>query len=432
MAKLYNLARVSTATTGTGTITLGAAVAGFLTFANAGVADGDTVTYAISDGSNSEIGRGVYTASGTTLTRSVLKSTNSNSAISLSGSAQVVITAAAEDFTDPSHIASINTGPIAGFRNRLINGGFGISQRNGSTSTTTSDNAYWADRWRYLGEASADCKAIDTTAVINGIIQHGTIKFTGTTDKGGAWQVIEGINCKDLRGKSVTLSLYLAVSNTRLGNIKIGVVEFTGTEDSVSGDPISAWGADGTTPTLAANYAFLNTPANLSVTTSMVRYSTTVTVGSSCNNLAVFVWNDDKSYTANDSLYISNAQLEVGAAATDMERRSRATEASMCARYYQISGGWVGATTSTTNTHSVGGSFMGAMRVSPTAAIYNASVSGGSLLDIGVAQRVLSSITGTPILSTSGGRMDLITTTSGTSGKVVVLEAGAISFSAEL
>lgn len=98
MAKLYNLARVSTATTGTGTITLGSAVAGFLSFAGAGVSDGETVTYAIKDGSNSEIGRGVYTSSGTTLTRSVIKSTNSNTAISLSGSAVVFITAAAEDF----------------------------------------------------------------------------------------------------------------------------------------------------------------------------------------------------------------------------------------------------------------------------------------------------------------------------------------------
>jgi hypothetical protein len=58
MAKLYNLARVTTATTGTGTMTLGAAVAGYLTFAGAGVQNGDVVAYAIKDGSNSEIGRG--------------------------------------------------------------------------------------------------------------------------------------------------------------------------------------------------------------------------------------------------------------------------------------------------------------------------------------------------------------------------------------
>lgn len=102
MAKLFNLARMTTATTGTGIITLGAAVSGLLSFSAAGVADGDIVTYAISDGANSEIGRGVYTASGTTLTRSVLRSTNSNSAINLSGSAQVFITAAAEDFSGSS------------------------------------------------------------------------------------------------------------------------------------------------------------------------------------------------------------------------------------------------------------------------------------------------------------------------------------------
>lgn len=99
MASLRDLARVSTATTGTGTVTLGAAVAGFLSFANAGVQDGERVTYAIKDGSNSELGRGVYTSSGTTLTRAtILASTNSGGAISLSGSAQVFITAAAEDF----------------------------------------------------------------------------------------------------------------------------------------------------------------------------------------------------------------------------------------------------------------------------------------------------------------------------------------------
>lgn len=108
---LYNLAKMSTATTGTGTITLGSAVSGFLTFAQAGAQSGDTVTYAIEDGANREIGRGVYTTAGTTLTRSVLKSTNSNNPINLSGTATVFITAAAEDFSSiPTNLlASDNT-----------------------------------------------------------------------------------------------------------------------------------------------------------------------------------------------------------------------------------------------------------------------------------------------------------------------------------
>jgi hypothetical protein len=98
MAKLFNLARMTTATTLTGTITLGSAVSGFLSFSGAGVSDGDVVFYGIADGANSEVGYGTYTAAGTTLTRNVVKSTNSNSAISLSGSAEVFITALAESF----------------------------------------------------------------------------------------------------------------------------------------------------------------------------------------------------------------------------------------------------------------------------------------------------------------------------------------------
>ncbi len=92
-----NIVRHITATTGTGTITLGAAVTSFLTMAQAGALDGRPYTYCIEDGAQREIGRGVYTASGTTLTRNVIKSTNSDAAINLSGNAQVFITVAAED-----------------------------------------------------------------------------------------------------------------------------------------------------------------------------------------------------------------------------------------------------------------------------------------------------------------------------------------------
>lgn len=100
MAKLYNLARMTTTTTGTGTITLGSAVAGYLTFAQSGVADGDVVDYAIKDGNDSEIGTGTYTSSGTTLTRTVTKSTNSDAALNLSGAAEVFITPRAETLND--------------------------------------------------------------------------------------------------------------------------------------------------------------------------------------------------------------------------------------------------------------------------------------------------------------------------------------------
>jgi hypothetical protein len=131
MAKLFNLARMSTATTGTGTITLGSAISGFLSFADSGVSDGDVVTYAISDGSSGEIGRGTYTSSGTTLSRdTILASTNSGSAITLSGSAQVIISGSANDFYERD-----------GRKNYIVNPGVRISQENGTTSDTV--NGYY-------------------------------------------------------------------------------------------------------------------------------------------------------------------------------------------------------------------------------------------------------------------------------------------------
>jgi hypothetical protein len=94
---LFNRAKMSTATTGTGTITLGSAVSGFDSFANAGVANSNQVSYLIEDGSNWEYGTGTYTSSGTTLTRTVIRSSSGTSAISLSGAAQVSLTALSQD-----------------------------------------------------------------------------------------------------------------------------------------------------------------------------------------------------------------------------------------------------------------------------------------------------------------------------------------------
>jgi hypothetical protein len=97
MSKLVNRAKMTTATTGTGTITLGAAVSGYQTFAAAGVADGDVVRYVIEDNNDWEIGTGTYTASGTTLSRTVTESSNSGNALNLSGAARVFVSATAAD-----------------------------------------------------------------------------------------------------------------------------------------------------------------------------------------------------------------------------------------------------------------------------------------------------------------------------------------------
>tara|TARA_R110000796_G_scaffold53148_1_gene124980 strand:+ start:973 stop:1422 length:450 start_codon:yes stop_codon:yes gene_type:complete len=144
MVTLVNRAKMSTATTGTGIITLGSAITRYQTFAAGGVADGDTVRYVIEDGSNWEIGSGLYTASGTTLSRTVLESSNSGSAISLSGEAIIFVGATTEDlypandlfyensttinanYTVTANRNSLSAGPIT------ISSGFTVTVPSGS------------------------------------------------------------------------------------------------------------------------------------------------------------------------------------------------------------------------------------------------------------------------------------------------------------
>ncbi|MSX98124.1 MAG: hypothetical protein F2743_08430 [Actinobacteria bacterium] len=123
MALLANRVKVATATTGTGTVTLGAASsAAFCTFAEAGITDGQTVSYCIEEGTNFEIGTGVYTSLGTTLSRasvtiSKVSGTSGTTKITLGGAGTVRIVARKEDLLSVSETQAVNTvyaGPSSG------------------------------------------------------------------------------------------------------------------------------------------------------------------------------------------------------------------------------------------------------------------------------------------------------------------------------
>lgn len=120
--------------TGTGSLTLGAALTGYQTFAASGVADGDTVGYAIEDGASWEIGTGTYTASGTTLSRTVTASSNSGSAISVTTNAQVFITALAADLVNASNLTSGTVAAAQGGAGTVS----GIMKANGSGAVSAA------------------------------------------------------------------------------------------------------------------------------------------------------------------------------------------------------------------------------------------------------------------------------------------------------
>jgi hypothetical protein len=140
---LFNRVKVSTATVGTGIITLGAALTSYLDFISGGVVNLNQVSYLIEDGTNYEIGTGTYT-SPVTLTRNVIKSSNSNAAISLSGSAVVSITALSTDIVTPDNAQTLTsktlTSPVisGGTINNAIIGGTTAAAITGTTITGTN------------------------------------------------------------------------------------------------------------------------------------------------------------------------------------------------------------------------------------------------------------------------------------------------------
>ena len=152
MPTLANRVKVAVATTGTGTVTLGAAASGFRTFAGAGVANGSTVRYVIEEGVTWEIGTGVYTAAGTTMTR-VLTESSSGALIALAGAATLWIDAVAQDIAQiggaTTQVQWNNAGQLAGATEVLIENN---QLRLAATTVLTAPAAGGA---RLIGRANA-------------------------------------------------------------------------------------------------------------------------------------------------------------------------------------------------------------------------------------------------------------------------------------
>lgn len=153
-SKLFNLVRVTSPTIGTGTMTLGSVIGGYLTFALAGITNGDVVDYCILDGSAGEIGTGAYSSTGPTLTRSVTKSTNANALLSLTGAQQIGIWPRAETIADASRFT---TGSLALARMTLL-----LSAQNQFTAQQTYTLATLTDGATINWDVSTRQKAIVT------------------------------------------------------------------------------------------------------------------------------------------------------------------------------------------------------------------------------------------------------------------------------
>lgn len=184
-------------TPGTGTITLGTAVTDatngdFQTFAGAGVVNGNSVSYTIVDGHNWEVGRGTYTAAGTTLSRGPLSSSAGGAAITATSAAIVFISALAEDLALLAPLASPTfSGTVTG--------------PDGGTWTSTALAAGSATTWQ---------------APVGSVLAAGApgLAFVGITNTGFAASSAAGGNLAFWQAGNIELNLSTNAYRIRQGS----------------------------------------------------------------------------------------------------------------------------------------------------------------------------------------------------------------------
>lgn len=182
-------------TTGTGTLTLaGSAPAGRLTFAASGLTTGATVRYRISlaDESEWEVGEGIWTSSGATLTRvEVFKSSNSGSLVNFSaGTKNVALVMTAADLAVYKFSAYMNTATnstTAGWQKALVDT---VSFDTGSWWDSTNKRVIPNKPGYYQVTARS---RFGTTGIMSaGIGLNGALALVVGTDAGSAQQAAGG------------------------------------------------------------------------------------------------------------------------------------------------------------------------------------------------------------------------------------------------
>lgn len=253
---LIDRAQANTATTGTGTVTLGTAVSGFQTWANAGAVDGQSYPYLILDtGSAWEIGWGKYTASGTTLTRNVIESSNSNALLNLSGSATVACTESVGSGSLPAvPLGGYSCPPLADFTwynqgtsaaSQSVTGGAILqSQPYVSSTVNIAMLALAQPSTPYKLKAQLACLAFGVNSTVGGIYFFDGTKTVGIELLNQSGSLVFNVRyASGLSNPSTDLSL-ITSSNLASAQIRNPWLHLRNDASNISCD----FGADGINP----------------------------------------------------------------------------------------------------------------------------------------------------------------------------------------
>ena len=232
-------------------------------------------------------------------------------------------------------ISALSGGPLAGFRNAIINGDFDTWQRGASNSTHLG---YSADRWgnNFVGSSGTSAQQpftlgqTDVPGEPTFFMSTTVSSVTGPDNRVNLFQRIESV--RTFAGQEVTLSFWAKANAAR--NIS---VEF-----------LQSFGANGTPSAVVRGIGV----TKVAIGTSWQRVTVTTTIPSIAGKttgtdddgyLLLTIWFDaGTNYGAyTDSLGhqsgvfdIAQVQLEPGPVATVFERRPLGIELALCQRYF--------------------------------------------------------------------------------------------------
>tara|TARA_R110002126_G_scaffold109736_1_gene246743 strand:- start:148 stop:1536 length:1389 start_codon:yes stop_codon:yes gene_type:complete len=250
--------------------------------------------------------------------------------------------------------STIGAGNATGMKNRIINGGMVLDQRNGGASITinTAASIYTLDRWSAYGQAADGVFTVQQSSTAPSNFTNSLSVTVTTADASISstqlytlGQKVEGYNIADLgwgtaNAKTVTLSFKVrsSVTGTFSGSLKnsdgsrsfpftytISVANtWSSASITVPGDTTGTW-----------------------LTTNGIGLTLTLTLGSGSSRLGTAnTWNAGNydGATGTDALiatngatfYVTGVQLEEGNAATSFDFVDYSRQLQMCQRYYYL------------------------------------------------------------------------------------------------
>ena len=241
----------------------------------------------------------------------------------------------------------IGLAPASGglFRNRLINGRFGIWQRGQSIPCPANQTTFTADRWQVWCAGGASVASLVKSGLPTGATSALLISSSGGLTSCAASQALESAMIGDLAGQSAVFSAWLYASATFTPYLNLyaySVADQSSSRVFVGSQPLGAVG-----PGWTRVVKRLSLPASISS-------GGQIEVGFG-------------AVASGGSVGVALAQLEPGQNATPSEFRPPLLEAALCQRYYQLTpttygavGGW-----SSTSAATMSAIFAAPMRTAP-------------------------------------------------------------------